>query len=118
MVVLSQLEAFNKDDATMVDIFIPVISAMSFLVVGGALAVCALPELLETFILRPLEKSGRGDRDWTSLAIMFCTYTILTTDATSKDQSKGSVSHCYLSALLLCHLHSRRSPNNLGSDYL
>ena len=69
--ILSQLQAFAAEDATTMDMIIPIVSALGFLSIGGGLAVFVLPKLLNRYILDPIGKPGDSKRDWTSMAIMF-----------------------------------------------
>lgn len=71
LVILSQLQAFANEDATTIDMIIPIVSALGFLVIGGGLAVFVLPKFLNRYILDPIGQPGDSRRDWTSMAIMF-----------------------------------------------
>jgi len=72
LVILSQLQAFAGDEVpTTLDMIIPVVSALAFLLVGGSLAVFVLPKFLNRLILDRIEEGTHHNREWMSLAIMF-----------------------------------------------
>lgn len=70
VVILSQLQAFTSENVTLIDIFIPVASAVGFLLIGGALAVSVLPSAIDRFILSRTD-SVEVSRGWVSMAVMF-----------------------------------------------
>lgn len=55
---------------TIVDILVPVISAIGFLVVGGSLAVFVLPKFFDAVLLTKTD-SLEVSRGWVSMAVMF-----------------------------------------------
>lgn len=82
LVVLSQLQAFVGDEVSVMDIVVPLISAIGFLFGGGALAIFVLPAYINPvldLVERVTSKGKKGShaghehsasRDWTALAIM------------------------------------------------
>lgn len=56
---------------------IPIISALGFLFIGGAIAIFVLPKVLNKYILDPIGKQGDPKRDWTSMAIMLSLVLVL-----------------------------------------
>jgi len=77
VVILSQLKAFAAEDATTMDMIIPIASAIGFLVIGGSLALFALPKFLNRFLLDKLGQPGDASRDWTSIGIMMILLLVL-----------------------------------------
>lgn len=72
LIILSQLQAFAGDAApTVLDLLIPVISAVAFLIIGGSIAVLVLPRILDKLILGRIPNGRHHNREWLSLAIMF-----------------------------------------------
>lgn len=69
MVILSQLQAFTGENVSVVDMSVPIVSALAFLAIGGYLAVYILPPLVDQFVLDQLPTNI--DRHWVSLCIMF-----------------------------------------------
>jgi len=57
LVILSQLEALASE-LTVLSILIPVISAFSYLILGGFVAIAVLPKLLSRYVL-PLVASDK-----------------------------------------------------------
>ena len=51
VVILSQLQAFSGDSVTVVDMAVPIVSALAFLIGGGYLAVFVIPEILNSVFL-------------------------------------------------------------------
>jgi hypothetical protein len=70
VVILSLLHAFADDDASTMDIILPIVSALGFLIIGGGLVVTIIPRWIEHFILSHCSTMG-WDRGWVSLGIMF-----------------------------------------------
>ena len=71
LVVLSQLQSFTSEELSVIDLVVPVISAICFLVGGGAIAIFYIPTVLEKYLFEPLAKHTSFDRDWVAMAVMF-----------------------------------------------
>ena len=103
LVILSQLQAFTSDSVSFVDIVIPVLSAVGFLLVGGALAVSVLPQAIDMFLLNKADGLGGESRGWTSLAIMF---TLLLLFMPMTYYAKASpLMGAFLAGLVFCSNH-------------
>ena len=103
MVILSQLQAFAAEDASTLDMIIPIASALGFLVVGGSLSIFVLPKILNRYILDPIGKPGDSNRDWTSMAIMF---TLLLALVPCTYYSKASpLMGAFIAGLVFCSDH-------------
>ena len=103
MVILSQLQAFAAEDASTLDMVIPIVSALGFLVVGGSLAVFVLPKILNRYILDPIGQPGDANRDWTSMAIML---TLLLALVPLTYYSKASpLMGAFIAGLVFCSDH-------------
>ena len=69
LVILSQLRAF-VGDATVAGMIIPIVSALSFLVIGGYIAVCILPNILDRYVISPCESRLGMTREFSSLGLV------------------------------------------------
>mgnify|MGYP005842991291 CR=1 FL=1 len=103
LVILSQLQAFAAADATALDMAIPIVSALGFLIIGGSLAIFVLPKYLNKYILDPIEASGRGSRDWASMAIMF-SFLMLLVPLTYYSKASPLMG-AFLAGLIFCSDH-------------
>ena len=100
VVVLSQLKAFTAENATVYDMVIPIVSALGFLLIGGVIAIFLLPQFLDKYILNPLDKSGKVNRDWVSLAILFIL--LLTLAPITYDAKASPLMGAFLAGLVFC----------------
>lgn len=73
LVVLSQLRALTGE-VTVASILVPVVSAMAFLLIGGYLAICILPGLIQKFVL---SRFSAEYHDKIELAIMMSMLLVL-----------------------------------------
>jgi Kef-type K+ transport system membrane component KefB len=69
LVILSQLRAF-VGDATVVGMIIPIVSALSFLIIGGYIAICVLPNILDRYVISPCESRLGMTREFSSLGLV------------------------------------------------
>jgi Kef-type K+ transport system membrane component KefB len=76
LVILSQLQAF-VGDATVVGMIIPIVSALSFLVIGGYIAVYVLPDILDRYVISPCESRLGMTREFSSLGLMMALLMVL-----------------------------------------
>lgn len=107
MIILSQLRAFSSEgDVTVMDMLLPVISALGFLLIGGALAIFVLPKALNWLILDRIPNDSSHSREWMSLAIMFV---LLLTLIPATYYAKASpLLGAFLAGLVFCsdgHVH-------------
>lgn len=88
------------------DMIIPVLSALGFLIIGGALAIFVLPKALNFLILDRIPNDSRLNREWMSLAIMFV---LLLTLIPATYYAKASpLLGAFLAGLVFCsdgHVH-------------
>jgi Kef-type K+ transport system membrane component KefB len=98
LVILSQLQAFAGDgDLSIVEMMIPVISALGFLIVGGYLAIFVLPKVLDKAILNHVDKHNR---EWTAMAIMFVL--LLALIPATKAAKASPLMGAFLAGLVFC----------------
>jgi len=107
VIILSQLRAFSGGDGvSAMDMLIPVISALGFLIIGGALAIFVLPKALNWLILDRIPSDRQLSREWISLAIMFV---LLLTLIPATYYAKASpLLGAFLAGLVFCsdgHVH-------------
>jgi len=76
VVILSQLQAFSGESVSIVDMAVPIVSALAFLVGGGYIAVFVLPGINSYFLERIPALTGFG-REWVSMSIMFALLLLL-----------------------------------------
>ena len=90
----------------MMDMMLPVISALGFLLIGGSLALFVLPKALNWLILDRIPNDSRCSREWMSLAIMFV---LLLTLIPATYYAKASpLLGAFLAGLVFCsdgHVH-------------
>ena len=103
VVILSQLQAFAAEDASTLDMIIPIASALGFLVVGGALAVFVLPKILNRYVLDPIGEPGDSNRDWTSMAIMLSL--LLALVPTTYYSKASPLMGAFIAGLVFCSDH-------------
>jgi Kef-type K+ transport system membrane component KefB len=107
VIILSQLRAFSSEgDVSAMDIMLPVISALGFLIIGGSLALFVLPKALNWLILDRIPNDSHCSREWMSLAIMFV---LLLTLIPATYYAKASpLLGAFLAGLVFCsdgHVH-------------
>jgi Kef-type K+ transport system membrane component KefB len=76
LVILSQLQAF-VGEATVLGMLIPIVSAVFFLVIGGYIAVCVLPNILDRYVISPCESKLGMTREYSSLGLMMALLLLL-----------------------------------------
>jgi hypothetical protein len=77
VVILSQLQAFAGEEVTIVDMAVPVVSALAFLSIGGYIAVAVLPKILNRYVLDTIPRFSGFSRDWVSMCLMFLLLLVL-----------------------------------------
>ena len=100
LIILSQLGAL-AGDATVAAIVIPIVSALGFLIIGGAIAVTILPRFLDRYFFGRIKKENHGQA---GLALMFL---ILFAMMPATYYAKSSfLMGAFLSGLVFCNNHA------------
>lgn len=100
LIILSQLGAL-AGDASVAAIVIPIVSALGFLIIGGALAVTLVPRFLDTYFFGKIKKENHGQA---GLALMFL---ILFGMMPATYYAKSSfLMGAFLSGLAFCRNHA------------
>jgi hypothetical protein len=76
LVILSQLQAFTGSEITVVNIVVPVASALGFLGLDGYIGIFVAPKILNQ-ILDGIPKITDFSRGWVSLCVLFLLLLVL-----------------------------------------
>jgi Kef-type K+ transport system membrane component KefB len=103
LVILSQLQAFTGAEITVVDIIVPVISALGFLGLGGYIGIFVAPKILN-LILDGISKTTDFSRGWVSLCALFLLLLVLS--PTTFYCKASPLMGAFLAGLCFCSDHS------------
>lgn len=100
MVILSQLQAFSGDTVTVVDMAVPIVSALAFLIGGGYLAIYVIPSFLDSHVLDSIPKLTGFGREWASMFFMFALLLLLM--PTTYHAKASPLMGAFLAGLVFC----------------